>query len=508
MTQYLCNKPPKQPKVGQTPSSARDPWSRLCRIQCLLLADTLAHQVAEFISRHHMLTPGDRVGVAVSGGADSVALLHLLHRLRSRFAIELLVLHVNHGLRGEESDADEEFVRSQAASLGLKAVVINGHPQPGNIEQEARDIRRAFFQRAKADHNLHRIALGHTQSDQAETVLFRLLRGSGLAGLAGMRPVTNDSLIRPLLASSRGDVREWARAEGIPWREDSSNTSLAFTRNRIRQETLPSLSQAYNPQLETLLANSARVAQAEEEYWKEQISGLFQQITKRTSLGLNFQAGRIAALHPAVQRRLIRCGIQKVRGNLRGIDFEHTEAILKLCASQKGHDRVIIPGLDALRSFDQLLLMRPGVFSGQPRNYCLELKLGEKAQLPYQAGMVFLNWLKSDFNFCANFKKEPEDNFETFDLDADLLTADRTLSSLYVRNWQPGDELHRIGHKAGEKIKTLFQSDRILLWERRHWPVVTAGGEIIWARQFGGAARFNVTGKSQNVLRLIYRALS
>ncbi len=322
-----------------------------------------------------------------------------------------------------------------------------------------------------------------------------------------MRPVTNDGLIRPLLTTGRNEVREWARAEGISWREDSSNTSLAFTRNRIRQQTLPSLAQAYNPQLETLLANSARVAQAEEEYWKEQISVLFRQITKRTSLGLNFQAGRIAALHPAVQRRLIRRGIEEVRGSLRGIDFEHTEAILKLCASQQGHDRVIIPGLDALRSFDQLLMMRPGVFGSQSRNYCLELKLGEIFELPYQAGVVSVNWLKSDCNFCANFKEEPEDKFETFDLDGDLLTANGTLSSLYVRNWQPGDELHRIGHKAGEKIKTLFQSDRVLLWERRHWPVVTAGGEIIWARQFGGAARFNVTGKSQNVLRLIYRAL-
>ena len=158
-----------------------------------LLADTLAHRVAEFISREKMLAPADRVGVAVSGGADSLVLLHLLHRLRSHFAIDLVVLHVNHQLRGAESAADEDFVRSIAASLGLDLVAFQGPVPPGNLEQEARDIRRAFFREAKAKYNLHRIALGHTLSDQAETVLFRLLRGSGLAGLAGMRPVTSDT---------------------------------------------------------------------------------------------------------------------------------------------------------------------------------------------------------------------------------------------------------------------------------------------------------------------------
>lgn len=472
-----------------------------------LLVDTLADRVAEIIPRYSMLTPGDRVGVAVSGGADSIVLLHLLHKLGSRFGIELLVLHVNHQLRGEESDADEEFVRSEAFTLGLNICAIHGRPQVGNIEQGARDIRRAFFQQSRGDHGLHRIALGHTRSDQAETVLFRFLRGSGVAGLAGMRPVTNDGLIRPLLTSSRNEVREWARAEGICWREDSTNTSLEYTRNRIRRETLPNLVNTYNPQLEILLANSARVAQAEEEYWKQQVSCIYQQITKRSSLGLNLRVAEIAALPLALQRRLIRRGMEEVRGSLRGIDFEHVEAVLGVCASEQGHDRVIIPGLDALRSFDQLLMMRPGTFGSQPRNYSFPLNPDQIFDLPNRAGVIAVSSLNSDFNFCANFKEEPDDKLETFDIDGDLLTANGTLRSLQVRNWQPGDEFQRIGHRTGEKIKTLFQSDCILLWERKHWPVVTAGDEIIWARKFGGSAKFKATGGSRNILRLIYRAL-
>src|SRR6478735_4184777 len=175
-----------------------------------VLAGTLPERVAEIIPRYNMLPAGGRVGVAVSGGADSVALLHILRDLWS----ELVVLHVNHHLRGEESDGDEAFVRELAQSLGLTIVVEHAVPPAGNLEQEARRGRRAFFLRCREELDLKRVALGHTRSDQAETVLFRLLRGSGLTGLAGMRPASDDGFIRPLLTTSRDEVRRWAREQG------------------------------------------------------------------------------------------------------------------------------------------------------------------------------------------------------------------------------------------------------------------------------------------------------
>jgi len=455
-----------------------------------VLTGTLPERVAEIIPRYNMLPQSGRVGVAVSGGADSVALLHILHGLWN----DLVVLHVNHHLRGEESDGDEAFVRTLAESLGLEILVENAIPGAGNLEQEARRARRAFFLRC----HLERVALGHTRSDQAETVLFRLLRGSGLTGLAGMRYRTEEGFIRPLLMTSREEVRRWAREEGLSWREDSSNADLAFTRNRLRQETLPELTRTYNPNLEGVLAGTADLAQTEEAYWNEQVDRIYTQITVRTQLGSFFQIDQLTALHLALQRRLIRRAIEAVRGDLAGIDLAHVGAILDLCGDRQGHDRVLIPGVDALRSFDQLLLSRPGTIGRQTRNYHLEIETGGNYELPFGAGYLSLD------KFCANFKKEQDLEGEVSDLDAEVL-AGETLS---VRNWRPGDELHRTGHKAAEKVKSLFQVYRVPLWERRHWPVVVAGEEIVWARQFGSASRFSVSSENRQIIRLTYHAVN
>lgn len=455
-----------------------------------VLAGTLPERVAEIIPRYSMLPQSGPVGVAVSGGADSVALLHILHR----FWKELVVLHVNHHLRGDESDGDEAFVRELAQSLGLEIIVEHAIPGAGNLEQEARRARREFFLRC----GLKRIALGHTRSDQAETVLFRLLRGSGLTGLAGMRYVTEEGFIRPLLTTSREEVRRWAREQGLTWREDSSNADLTFSRNRLRHETLPELAHAYNPNLEGVLAGTADLAQTEEAYWNEEVERLYPQITRRSQLGSFFQIDQLSALHLALQRRLIRRAFQAVRGDLTGIDLPHVEAVLNLCGSRQGHDRVLLPGVDALRSFDQLLLSRPGTLGGQARNYRVELEFGGKYELPFEAGFLTLD------NFCANFKKEQDLAGEVSDLDADVLTGE----TLSVRNWRPGDELHRTGHKAAEKVKSLFQIYRVPLWERRHWPVVVAGEEIVWTRQFGSAARFGVSVENRGIVRLMYHAVN
>lgn len=464
-----------------------------------ILADTLVERVAGIIPRYSMLSRGDRVGVAVSGGADSVALLHILHRLSKTLDIQLVVLHLNHGLRGAESDQDENFVRELANELGLELVAERCRLANGNLEQAARRARQEFYRRSMGHHALKKLALGHTKSDQAETVLFRFLRGSGLAGLAGMRWSTEDGLIRPLLSASRGEVREWAAAEGIRWREDSSNSDLGFARNRLRQVTLPCLAREFNPHLERALAGTAELSQAEEDYWSQQIEALYAQTAKRTRWGPVLHVPRIMELHIAQQRRLIRRALIDVRGDLRCIDRGHVEAILRLCASAHGHDRVLVPGVDAIRSFDTLLLAPPGTLSSPVRQFRLELKPGEERELPFGAGSISVDRVVPQADFCANFKEDQEFTAEVADLDG-------STGPLYVRNWLPGDRLQRLGHTGTEKVKSLFQEHRVLLWERRHWPVVVAGEHVVWVRRFGSASQFAATAKSQERLRLVYRS--
>jgi tRNA(Ile)-lysidine synthase len=461
--------------------------------------------VGGIITRYNMIPPGARVGVAVSGGADSAVLLHILHRLSAQRPIELSVLHLNHQLRGTESDGDEEFVGALADSLGLPFITERTDLGPGNLEQVARDARREFFSRVQRERGLERIALGHTRSDQAETVLFRFLRGSGTAGLAGMRFVTSTGLIRPLLTVGREEVREWAITERIPWREDSSNEDLKFARNRLRNEAIPALAESFNPNLEGVLAGTANVAQAEEEYWGREIATIYGQISKRTQMGSFLQIAELGALHPAVQRRVIRHALAEVRGDLRSIDLNHVDQILGICASAHGHDRVIVPGVDALRSFDTLLLTTPGQLNSEKRNYAVNLEMGKVHELPYRSGVICIDSVKSVAQFCANFENEPHFPLETAEIDGDALWGGEPLRPIYVRNWEPGDHLHRSGHHGSEKLKSLFQEYKILLWERRHWPVVLCGQEIVWVRRFGCAAKFQASVSSPNRIRLRYR---
>ncbi len=358
-----------------------------------------------------------------------------------------------------------------------------------------------------AERGLKQVALGHTRSDQAETILFRFLRGSGLAGLAGMRMVTAGGLIRPLLTTSREEVRNWARSEGITWREDSSNADAGFARNRLRNEAIPALARDFNPNLEVVLAGIGDVAQAEEDYWFQQIEPLYQQITKRTRLGSFFQMGALQALHPAVQRRLIRRALIDVRGDLRSIDKEHVDAILAICSSAHGHDRVIVPGADAFRSFDTLLLTRPGEWNSERRHYRVPLTFGGEYRLPFDGGIINVTRMNPEPQFCANFKKDQEFPAEVASLEAAALTSAVESNSFYIRNWEPGDELWRPGHRGPEKIKALFQEHRVLLWERRHWPVLIAGDEIAWVRRFGVSAKFVASAESRDAIRLVYRVM-
>ena len=447
-----------------------------------------------------MLSEGGRWGVAVSGGADSVVLFYVLHELAQNLPIHLTILHVNHQLRGAESNADEEFVRRLAATYDVPLLVELGPVAAGNLEGEARRIRRTFFHRAMQDHHLHRIALGHTQTDQAETVLLRLFRGSGPTGLAAMPVVSKDGLIRPLLTTSREEVRIFAEKNQIAWRDDASNQDVRFARNRLRLETIPALLRDFNSNLESVLAGTAEIIRTEEAHWRRVVERTFRKLSRKTHLGLTIDLSLFRNLHLAFKRRVIRHAISTIRGDLRSLDRSHIDAVLAICESSQGHDRVIIPGLDAMRSFDHLLLCSPEALR-QGRGYRFKIQFGTKYELPFGAGDLKIERIYPEGQNCVNFKDEQDFLTEEAHLTSEAFTAD----SLQVRNWEPGDRLLRAGHAAAEKVKTLFQEDKVLLWERRHWPVVVAGNEIVWVRRFGVAANFSASDESRCKFRILYR---
>jgi tRNA(Ile)-lysidine synthase len=461
---------------------------------------TVLARVLQIIERFGMFQTGQRVGVAVSGGADSVCLLHLLFDLAARWNLHLHVLHVDHQLRGDESCADARFVGQLAAQLGLpfsqSAVDVAGlaAQRGGNLEETARDERRRYFLEFLRSGALDRIALGHTRSDQAETVLFRFLRGSGSAGLAGIRPVTADGFVRPLLAVDRAEVEQFLRERNIAWRLDSTNSHLDFARNRIRHELLPLLQREWNAAIVEMLAHTADWALEEESYWETEIERLSAKYLQIKPPIVLLRADQLTGLAVAAARRLVRRALETVKGDLRAIDFSHITAVLILASQTQGDGRLQVPGVDVYRSFEWLRLAPPGLDNLENRNFRISVSSPGRVSLPGAGAAILLELIEN--------KPVTELSDSRYNKDVHYLDGDRVSSALEVRNWRPGDQYWPIDHSGEEKIKLLFQQARIPLWERRSWPVITSADRIIWVRQFGPAADLAATPESRVLLKV------
>jgi tRNA(Ile)-lysidine synthase len=284
------------------------------------------------IRERALMRAGDRVGVAVSGGADSVALLRVLLDLRSELGIVLSVAHFNHGLRGEQSAADEAFVADLAEHQGLELFVhrddVREHASASKLSLEAagRVARYRWFAHLAQQHRLNQVATAHTLDDQAETVLLKFLRGAGTRGLAGIYPIVNRNgfrIVRPLLCVTRAEVEPYLSSLGQEWREDESNLDHRFLRNRIRHELLPLLERDYNPRLRHLLADLAKLSQGEQHYWDELVA----QHLITNDAGELLLAG-FAELPVALQRRVVK---RFAEAHGAALDFAHVEK-LRRCA--------------------------------------------------------------------------------------------------------------------------------------------------------------------------------
>jgi len=434
----------------------------------------MVERIAGNISRYNMFQPGARVGVAVSGGADSVCLLHALFELAPRWNLRLRVIHVEHGIRGEASRVDAQFVRELAEGLGLPFscraadAPALAEETRDNLEQTARRIRHEFYCELIAKDEVDRVATGHTRNDQAETVVYRILRGSGVSGVAGIRPVTSDGIVRPLLFLWRSELESWLRERQIRWREDQTNADPAYVRNRIRHQLLPLLRSEYNPSVDDVLARMATLAAEDEHFWDAHVG----------DVPATFEVSRIADAPPALARRIVRKAIEKVKGDLRQVDFDHVEAIVNLAGSREGSGRLQIPGVDVLRSFDWI---RFRVLTSRP-----EPRGGFSYRI---APPCVIEWPEG-----GSISFETRENDSSCDRLEDGLCCPEEV--LELRNWEPGDRYRPAGWNHEQKIKQMFQDARIPIWLRRRWPVLTAGGRILWSRRFGPAAEFAAPGES------------
>ncbi len=437
--------------------------------------------LTEFIERNPRLGEAKRVGVAVSGGGDSVALA----RLAAIEGLPVILLHMNYGLRGAESDGDEAFVIALGCELGCEVLVERVVPE-SKAEDELRRLRYEWFAACDADV----ILTGHTRDDQAETVLFRVLRGTGPTGLVGIVESYGNRIFRPLLRVSREEVREWLVGCGYVWREDSSNQDLDYRRNWLRRVLLPQVREELNPQVDNALVGLAEIAGDEEAWLAGIVDEVFDNLVSAEADWMVLNCAQFGKLAVALQRRMMRRLMERVKGNLQAIDFAHVEAAVRLSLEGEGNGRIQIPGLDLMRSFGWLRVIRmQSLLDRSPRNFRFLLDVPSSILLPDGAGVVrstldtgnlynekgSLDWGK----LCAKVDHE---------------------SPLELRNWRPGDFYRRNGSTHPEKVKDLFQKYRVPLWRRRTWPIIVLRDSPVWVAEFGPAEEFLAKSDAQTRL--------
>src|SRR5947209_15085070 len=410
---------------------------------------TLAQRVMRYIRRHKLLNPGDRVGVAVSGGADSVALLRLLLELRTELGVVLSVVHFNHKLRGLEADADEQFVADLASRNKLEFRCESGDvtacaaAKRLSVETAAREMRYGFFNQLLAEGRVNRVVTAHTLDDQAEAVLLRVVRGAGTRGLAGIYPQLSvsssqfsvdrqssvagrqvcGSIIRPLLRVRRKELEAYLFAEGQRWREDSSNRDLRHARNRVRHGILPRLERNLNPAVREILAETAEIARAEEEYWNAEVGRILEAAGRRLrDTGPTVGLRSFAGLPLALQRRLARAAAENF--GLR-LEFRHVEEILELISNGCPGKAALPDGWMASIDKGELKFEPAPQIAESIRDYQYLLPVPGKVPVP-ETGMLFEVVLIS--------AEKPEAcNAEN------LLDLGAIAGKLMVRNWHAGD---------------------------------------------------------------------
>jgi tRNA(Ile)-lysidine synthase len=452
----------------------------------------MLEKVLQYIREQQLLRPGERVAVACSGGADSVALLHVLAELREELGIVLSAAHFHHQIRGSEADADQTFVEELAATLhvdfysGFGNVPQHAGERKISLETAARELRHQWFAEVIQQNKADKIATAHTLDDQAETVLMRILRGTGARGLTGIAPAHKAKyLIRPLLTTSRGEVEGYLKARGQVWREDSSNLDLGHTRNRVRHTLLPLLERDFNPSIRQTLADLAEIAQAENDYWDHELSSLLARLIHegrptRSGRSLSGDAKDVLALDLAGLRKLplalwrqvIQQAVQRVGISL---EFKHIQQLKGLAEHGKPGAKLALPGgFAANRTARELQFSRNT--QNPTENYCYSLPIPGEITVP-EAGITIRASLISD-------GKQKASGYNT----ATLLNASLLSSELKVRNWRAGDKFFPAHTQSPKKVKELLQSGRLgyelSAAQRKAWPVIESAGQIVWMRSF------------------------
>jgi tRNA(Ile)-lysidine synthase len=454
----------------------------------------LKAKVLNTIHKHQMILPDEKIILAVSGGPDSTALLYLMYDLRDELKCSLHIAHLNHNLRGEESDADAEFVKEQAQKLGLPITVesldVKSMISKESLESGARRIRYEFYEKVMSETHANKVVLGHTADDQAETVIMRFLRGSGAKGLSGIPPIRDDIYIRPLIETSRAEVEEYLQSLNITPRWDSSNLSTEYERNKIRHELIPLLERNYSPNIKHILQQTADILREEDDFLTEQIrQAMGECIHHQDSRSIDISIPALKKHHIALQRRILRLAIESLLGDLNRYNFDHLVALMDLIDNNTGKTISLPRGIIAERIYDKIIISLESFQQpSEPFDYIIDVP--DEIEIPDLGLSVRTILSKSDYMAYSKDKFQ-----KTFDYD-------KIKGNLHLRSRRNGDRFQPLGVSGTKKLKDFFIDEKVPRSQRDNVPILTDGNNILWIVGYQIDDRFKVTTQTKTELNV------
>ncbi len=440
---------------------------------------SLLRTVRETIARYRMFVPGDSVLVAVSGGPDSVALAHLLDTIAGEYSLQLAVAHLNHRLRGRQSDRDAEFVAALAENFDwpfyLEKKDVRGFQRRRHLspEEAARQVRYEFYDAVASKEGFNKIALGHHADDNAELVLMNLLRGSGPLGLSGIAPVRDNRIVRPLIGLKRSQILDYISEKKIAFVTDSSNMDPAFRRNKIRHHLIPELKNSYNPAIIDSLNRLGEIMQAEDQWIDDVIAPVFSDcVLNRAPDRISLAIPGVSGMDPAAGRRIIRKAIFSVKKDLRRITLLHVDAVLELARKGQAWGSLDLPdGVRVIKDALELTIIKGGPAAlADIIDYRYTI-VGEGTALIKEADLA-IKLEEIGIDEVPDFKESGKSR--AF-FDRDCLRF-----PLVVRNFRPGDRFSPLGVDGTQKLKKYFSNNKIPVGQRKKCPLLLSENKIIW----------------------------
>ncbi|MBA1334610.1 MAG: tRNA(Ile)-lysidine synthetase [Firmicutes bacterium] len=454
------------------------------------------------IEEYEMLKSGDRVVVGVSGGPDSITLLHLLHRYRNHFGIDILAVHLNHNFRPGDAERDAEYVRTFCDRIGIPSIIefcdVPAMAKNENLspEQAGRRARYDLFYRVMEERNFNKIAVAHNRDDQVETVLMRLIRGSGVEGLGGIQPVRG-CIIRPLIDIPRYAIEDYCKKQSLKPVIDLSNFKPVYTRNKIRLELIPYLKQEFNPGIDRVLVDTANILRCENEYFQkitlDEFKGL---LTGERTNRIAFDAYRLSELHDAILRRILRMAVEKISGSTDNISYTHIEAMYNLVKANKTGTQISLPGsITAGVSYGEFYLSREERVRHDTIDKIYTLNI---------PGTVTIDETGCKINAVLIPVKEYKRIKNTADRKRVFVDFGKTGGNIVVTGRRDGDRFVPLGMKGTKKLKDFFIDNKVPREKRDSIPIVRNDKGIIWVTGYRIDDGCKIDSATDEVLMLEY----